>query len=154
MSSIRTWATAICSASIALAVLEGLLPQKSTARAAKLAAALWLILAVISPLTGLNDGTDGFELDFEAAYAPGDIQSSDELVLSQASLNIENELYDLLDANGMRALDIEASVNISPSSGIYCDSVSVTIAEEDAASSPLVRDIVLEAVGREPEIRK
>lgn len=153
MSLIKTWAAAICSASIALAVLEGLLPHKSTARSAKLAAALWFILAVISPLTALKDNAGDLSFDYKAVQPSDDIQSADELVLSQASTNLENELNELLSANGVEALDIEASVNISQDSGIYCDSVTVTLAENDAESSLLVSAIVNEAVGRQPEIR-
>ena len=82
------------------------------------------------------------------------MQDIEEPLLSETARNLENELYLMLCAKGVASLDIEASVNISEETGIYCDSVVITLDEEDAASSALVRSTALEAVGREPEIKE
>ncbi|MEG2083814.1 MAG: hypothetical protein RRY38_04355, partial [Oscillospiraceae bacterium] len=64
MSFLKIWALAVCTAAVALALCDGLLPEKSAGRAAKLVASLWLIIAVVSPITEFRDADLDGNIDF------------------------------------------------------------------------------------------
>lgn len=153
MNSFKTWAAAICSAAIALAALEGLLPEKGAARAAKFAAALWFILAVLAPLTGLARKAPELSFDVVDFGLEASSRYSDELIIDETARLVEGELYSQLAAAGIAPLEIEVRVNIATDGGIYCDSVGISLAADDADKAALAGETALRVAGVAAEIR-
>lgn len=154
MESLADWAISLCATGVAVFLCEILLPDGSMAKIFKIAASVFFLSAILSPLlSGLGAGE--FSGLGEAPYSASDTaqRALESAVVSSFRSNLEGELLAGLQNNGIPASGVEAEVSLQEDGvTLALDSVTVWLPSARGVDPAAVSKTVLELSGVEPEI--
>ncbi|HNW04730.1 MAG TPA: stage III sporulation protein AF [Oscillospiraceae bacterium] len=154
MESLADWALSLCATGVAVFLCEILLPDGNIAKIFKIAASVFFLSAILSPLlSGLGAGE--FSGLGGTDYAPSDTaqRAVESAVISGFRSNLESELLAGLQRAGIPASGVEAKVSLKEDGvTLAVDSVTVRLPNAEAADPAAVTKAVLELSGVEPEI--
>ncbi len=154
MESLAGWAISLCATGVAVFLCEILLPDGSMAKIFKIAASVFFLSAILSPLlSGLGSGE--FSGLGELGYTSSDTaqRAVESVVVSGFRSNLEAELLAGLKNKGIPASRVKANVSLKEDGAtLEVDAVAVWLSGPEAADPAAVSKTVLELSGVEPEI--
>lgn len=154
MESLADWAISLCATGVAVFLCEILLPDGSMAKIFKIAASVFFLSAILSPLlSGLGRGE--FSGLGETYYASSDTarRAVESVVVSSFRTNLEVELLAGLQNEGIPVSRVKAEVSLQEDGvTLTLDSVAVWLPSAQEADPAAVTKAVLALAGVEPEI--
>lgn len=148
---IKTWGTALICAAVIGSVCNMLLPKHSIAKVAKIVVGVYLALVMLTPLLGADLDTvpDSLEFSYDAAQASVQF---DEAIAQQSADNIRQKLMQHLAENDILCEDVQVSVSINETGGIYCDEVHIQLAPHYQEKEAYILQLVTTFCGTTPTV--
>lgn len=154
MSAVREWASVICMAALAAALLQSLAPNGAMERMAKYVIGAFIICAIILPLSkavpklslGIKNSTGeaSSNTDFSSAV--------DSQMQSAARESISNLITAQLKGMNVRCKNVSVNMDTDASGRISINKVIVSIGKENAADRQRVSASLEKTLGLKTEV--
>lgn len=154
MSTIREWASVICMAALAAALLQSLAPNGAMERMAKFVIGAFVICAIILPLSkavpklslGLKSG--GGEVSSNAGFS----SAVDSQIETAARKSISNLITAQLKSMNIRCKNVAVNMDTDANGRISINKVIVTLGEENTADRQRVSASLEKTLGLKTEV--
>ena len=156
MESVRTWAFSLCVALVAGGICHLLVPNKSMEKIFQLVASSFFLCCVLAPfLSGTLPLLEDLEVEIpqESVSAVETLTDTmEDQVLTLTRQNLEQQLDDCLQEEGIDPLEIEVSIHAEEDSSIRLDQIVVTVSQSQRPNSGTIRSRTKELLGMEPVV--
>lgn len=153
MKGIREWATIICLAALAAAMLQSLVPNGSMERMAKFVIGAFVICALISPLTKV---IPQLNLNLKADRQPSGntkLESTmDNQIQSAAEQSITNLVTAQLNSMHIKCKNVTVNMDTNENGSISISKVIVVLQKENAADCQKASASLEKSLGLKMEV--
>ena len=154
MSAVREWASVICMAALAAALLQSLAPNGAMERMAKFVIGAFVICAVILPLSkavpkfslNIKSSTEGVSSNTEFG------STVDSQIKVAAHRSISNLITAQLKSMNVRCKNVTVNMDTDANGRISINKVIVTIGKENAADLQRVSASLEKTLGLKTEV--
>ena len=144
MTSVQTWAGALCCVVLAASVVQYFLPKKPLARSVSLVLGVILLLAMLAPLAGFLRNTD-WEIPIQAnetLETDSYLEETNRQILKLAEKNITAETAKALQKEGISFDDIQVFMDTDADNCIVLNKILITVPVRQSANTEGIREKV------------
>lgn len=150
MNVFTQWAAGVCATAAAAGMIRLFLPTEKENRAFEFLLGIVVLFMLVVPLAQI-DWYDVTEKPMENSDAQALTETARQQQLTYSARQIESMIDETLQAAGITAEKIQASMDISEGDRIFCNEVEITLQDlqKESETSYLVQSMV----GKEAEVK-
>ncbi len=149
MEKIRQWAMVLCTAAVAISVVQLAAPEGKTAKAFRCLTSLFFLVCLISPLRTGKTTKDSFYFNdkWEETLSSGQELSEkvDEQILALGLENLEKTAEEMLNEKGINAEKILMHGHFTQEGGISINSAEIILPLAQKDKADFAQDLIREA---------